>query len=59
MFIQGNQDRFGNPVYPIAKKLSIPGPGAYEFHDNLEDKANKVLILQEQRRLLKQWFNQP
>ena len=35
MFIEGNLDRFGNPIYPISGKLSVPGPGAYSFHDNL------------------------
>jgi len=57
MFIEGNLDRFGNQVYPISNKLNVPGPGAYMYNDSLEDKANKILVLEEQRKLLKEWYN--
>ena len=38
-------NRFGEQIYPISGKMSVPGPGTYEYTDNLQDRANKVLIL--------------
>lgn len=45
MFMEGNLDRFGEQVYPISPKLRVPGPGAYNYHNSLEDKANRILIV--------------
>ena len=57
MFIVDDRDRFGNQIYPIAPKLNVPGPGSYGVNDSIEDRAKKVVIVEEQRKLLKEWFN--
>ena len=57
VFAEGNLDRFGNQKYPINPPLNVPGPGSYDFADSLEDKANRALIVEEQKKLLKQWYN--
>jgi hypothetical protein len=57
MFVQSEHDRFGNQVFPIAVKVKVPGPGQYEVHGNLEDKIKKLMLVEEQRKLLKHWFN--
>lgn len=53
MFADASVDRFGNQIYPMSPKLNVPGPGAYNFFDSLEDKANRILVVEEQRKLLK------
>lgn len=53
MFAVGNTDRFGQQIYPVNPKLNVPGPGAYKYADSLEDHANRILVVEEQRRLLK------
>ena len=57
MFVKDDRDRFGNQIFPIAPKLNIPGPGAYEINDTMQEKSKKVLLIEEQRKLLKEWFN--
>jgi hypothetical protein len=57
MFMQADHDRFGHQMFPIAPKLKVPGPGHYDVHDNMEDKIRKLVLLEEQRKLLKHWFN--
>ena len=52
-----DRDRFGNQIYPIAPKLNVPGPGSYETNNTMEEKAKKAVIVEEQRKLLKEWFN--
>jgi hypothetical protein len=58
MFVPSNQDRFGNPTYPFALNMPIPGPGSYEYTNTLEEHAKKIIIVEEQRKLLKEWFNE-
>lgn len=58
MFVKDDRDRFGNQVFPIVLKLNVPGPGSYEVAETIEDKARKISTLEEQRSLLKEWFNQ-
>ena len=53
MFVEGNTDRFGEQIFPINPPLNVPGPGAYKYDDSLEEKANRILVLEEQRKLLK------
>lgn len=53
MFVLDDRDRFGDHIFPIAPKLKVPGPGSYEINDSLEDKAKKVLLIEEQKKLLK------
>lgn len=36
MFVLDDRDRFGEQMFPIAPKLKVPGPGAYEIGDTLE-----------------------
>lgn len=36
MFIIDDRDRFGEQLFPIAPKLKVPGPGAYQVGDTLE-----------------------
>ena len=57
MFSSDDRDRFGQHLFPIAPKVKIPGPGSYEIHDSIEDKAKRVLVIEEQRKVLKEWFN--
>ena len=57
MFMEGHVDRFGDMIYPIKAATNVPGPGAYHYEDTLQSKANKILILEEQRKLLKEWYN--
>jgi|LakMenE01Jun11ns_1017448.scaffolds.fasta_scaffold6922774_1 hypothetical protein len=57
MFIEDDRDRFGNQKYPIAQRANVPGPGAYEVKNSLEDHAKKIVLVEEQRKLLKEWFN--
>jgi hypothetical protein len=56
-FAEVNVDRFGNQIYPTLVKLNVPGPGSYEIHGSLEEKAKRILIVEEQRKLLKEWYN--
>lgn len=58
MFNQDDRDRFGDQIFPIVLKTNVPGPGAYNSVETIEEKAKKVIVLEEQRRLLKDWFNQ-
>ena len=53
MFINDDRDRFGNQMFSIAQKVNVPGPGAYQLHDNIEKRAKKIQILEEQRKVLK------
>lgn len=53
MFVVDNHDRFGKQMFPIAEEKNVPGPGSYIINDNIEERAKKVLILEEQRKLLK------
>ena len=53
-FIEGNTDRFGSQIHPINPHLNVPGPGSYKSKESIEDRANKVLVIEEQRKLLKQ-----
>ena len=53
MFIQDDRDRFGDQKYPISNKTQVPGPGAYDVKDSIENVAKKVVVVEEQRRLLK------
>lgn len=57
MFIEDDRDRFGHQKYPIAAVSNVPGPGAYQSKNTIEQKAHKVVLVQEQRKLLKEWFN--
>ena len=57
MFVMDDRDRFGNQMFPIAPKLNVPGPGTYKEKDTLENRTRKIKLLEEQRRILKQWFN--
>ena len=36
MFVRDDRDRFGNQIFPIAPKVNVPGPGAYEIGDTME-----------------------
>jgi hypothetical protein len=36
MFIVDDRDRFGNQKYPIAHRVNVPGPGAYENNISIE-----------------------
>ena len=55
-FMEGNTDRFGRQIHPISPHLNVPGPGSYKAKESIEDRANKLLIVEEQRKLLKQWY---
>lgn len=57
MFVLDDRDRFGEQAFPIAPKLNVPGPGAYDINDTMEERSKKILLVEEQRRLLKEWFN--
>lgn len=57
MFIQDDRDRFGKQAFPIAPKLNVPGPGAYDIKNTMEEQGRKILLVEEQRKLLKEWFN--
>lgn len=59
MFIKDDRDRFGDQKYPISSaKVNVPGPGTYDIMgDGIEEKARKVSLVEEQRKLLKEWFN--
>ena len=58
MFVEGNVDRFGEQKYPINPHLNVPGPGAYYSNvDSIENKQDKIIVLEEQRKLLKEWYN--
>ena len=57
VFVIDDRDRFGNQIYPIAPKLNVPGPGSYETNDTMQERAKKAVIVEEQRKLLKEWFN--
>lgn len=57
MFIQDDRDRFGKQRFPISFRLNVPGPGTYEVGGDIEEQAKKVMLIEEQRRLLKEWFN--
>lgn len=57
MFVKDDRDRFGDQKYPIAPKLNVPGPGTYEIMKGIEEQARKVALIEEQRKLLKDWFN--
>lgn len=58
MFVMDDRDRFGDQIFPIVLKTQVPGPGTYDVIETIEDKAKKIVILEEQRKLLKDWFNQ-
>ena len=45
MFIIDDRDRFGEQKYPIAGRLNVPGPGAYDLKDNIEGKAQKITVV--------------
>lgn len=53
MFVQDDRDRFGSQIFPVAPKLKIPGPGHYQISDTLEDRIKKLVLVEEQRKLLK------
>jgi hypothetical protein len=38
-------------------RLSVPGPGSYDTHGSLEEKAQRILIVEEQRKLLREWYS--
>ena len=57
MFIKDDRDRFGQQKYPISSKVNVPGPGAYDIMNGIEEQARKVSLVEEQRKLLKEWFN--
>ena len=57
MFVEDDRDRFGNQKYPIAQRVNVPGPGSYEIKNSLENHAKKIILVEEQRKLLKEWFN--
>lgn len=57
MFIKDDRDRFGQQKYPISYKVNVPGPGAYDVGSGMEEQAKKVALVEEQRKLLKEWFN--
>ncbi len=57
MFVQDDRDRFGQQKYPIAARANVPGPGAYDIAYSMEEQAKKVTLVEEQRKLLKEWFN--
>lgn len=57
MFIEDDRDRFGNQKYPIAAPRNVPGPGSYEVKGSIEEKIHKIVVVEEQRKLLKEWFN--
>lgn len=57
MFIQDDRDRFGEQKYPIVARAPVPGPGAYDIKNSIEDVAHKIVVVEEQRKLLKEWFN--
>jgi hypothetical protein len=44
-FAEGNTDRFGNQKYPTLARISLPGPGSYDTHGTLEEKAQRIIIL--------------
>lgn len=46
MFVNDDRDRFGEQKYPIAPKLNVPGPGAYNINESIEEKAKKVIIVE-------------
>ena len=35
MFVLDDRDRFGNQAFPIATRVNVPGPGAYEVLDTM------------------------
>ncbi len=45
MFIKDDRNRYGQQKYPIVIPFKVPGPGAYNIPDSIEDKAKKVKIL--------------
>lgn len=53
MFIQDDRDRFGDQKYPIVNKAGVPGPGAYDIKQSIENVAQKIIVVEEQRKLLK------
>lgn len=53
MFIIDDRDRFGEQKFPIAPKLKVPGPGSYTNNDSIEDRMKKLVVVEEQRKLLK------
>jgi hypothetical protein len=57
MFLKDDRDRFGDQKYPIVPRNIVPGPGAYDIKKSIEEQAQKVLVVEEQRKLLKDWFN--
>jgi hypothetical protein len=57
MFVRDDRDRFGQQKYPISAKLNVPGPGTYDVMMGMEEQARKVSLVEEQRKLLKEWFN--
>ncbi len=57
MFQKDDRNRFGEQKYPISSKVNVPGPGAYEIMKGIQEQSKKVTLVEEQRKLLKQWFN--
>ena len=57
MFREDDRDRFGDQKYPIAGRVQVPGPGAYDNKNSIEEHAQKITVVEEQRKLLKEWFN--
>lgn len=53
MFVLDDRDRFGHQAFPIATRVNVPGPGAYEINDTMEEKSKKIILVEEQRKLLK------
>jgi len=45
MFRIDDRDRFGNQLYPIAERKPVPGPGAYEQKDSMENRAQKIIVV--------------
>ena len=57
MFIPNDKDRTGHHTFPIITKLNVPGPGTYKQKNTIQLKSKRVKIIEEQRKILKQWFN--
>ena len=45
MFIEDDRDRFGEQKYPIVRLADVPGPGAYQLKNSIEDRAQKVIVV--------------
>ena len=57
MFVIDERNRFGERMFPLVEKFKVPGPGAYQANESLEKRVKKIRIMEEQRKLLKKWFD--